>query len=148
MELRLTLIIACLAFTVFSSPVSFLNDEDLTQYKIDAANFIDSVTKLKEKTVAENKGKPEPVKTQALNTYKDKVMADVQPYINDYQDSVTKKAEAENIIANSKSTAEILKAEKDLDYYTQKLQIIENLDENLRNLETQLILELTFGDER
>ena len=128
-----------------SSEVVFLTDDGIDAYKQKAGDFAAKITALQQKTIADYKGKADDVKTKAFNTYKSTVETEVKPFIDDYSESTKKQKQDQKVIDTSKDMKEVQKAKEDLDFHTQRLKIIDNLDESLRNLESNLILELTFG---
>jgi hypothetical protein len=97
------------------------------------------------KLIDENKGKSEEIKTKAYLNYKDYVVEQSKSIMEEYGNTDTKLEEANQIIQNSQDSEEVLKAKKDLTYYTEKKEILERSETNLIPLETRVVMELTFG---
>jgi hypothetical protein len=151
MKYQLSFILVCIFSLItisLTSQVAFLSDEGIAAYRQKTGDFAAKITAFAEKTISDNKGKSENVKTAAYNAYKSNVQREVTPFISDFQESMAKKAEAEKVISKSKNKAEVQKARESLDYHTQRISVIESLDETLRNLESKVVLELTFQDRR
>jgi hypothetical protein len=141
----LLLIFACIIST---NQTIFLNDDGLEAFKEKVGLYTIKITDFANKIIADNKGKSDDLKTQAYYNYKAYVNNELRPFVSDADEAENKIKEADQIIADNKNKDQVAKAQEELAFYTEKMNIMENFDEALKSLETKVILELTFGGSR
>ena len=148
MDIRSSIILLIIFSIVLSTnQTTFLNDEGIEAYKEKVSKFVVKITDFSNKIIEENKGKSEDVKTEAYQKYRAYLDIELKPYLKDAEEADSKILQANTIISKSKNMDEIAKAKEDLAFYTEKMTIMENIYETLRNIETNVILKLTFGEQ-
>jgi hypothetical protein len=149
MYIRSSLVLLLIFASIISTnQTNFLNDDGLEAYKEKVGLFIVKITEFANKIISENKGKSEDVKTEAYQNYKVYLNDELRPFVSDAEEAEDKIREAYHVIAENQNKDQVGKAQEELAFYTEKMKIMENLDEALKSLETKLILELTFGGSR
>ena len=134
-------IISCFFEICRTSEIVFLSDDDLSEYKEKVGKFMKNISQTVDNLILENKEKSERIKTEAFNKYKEFVYREIEPFIADYHEADKKQKEAQEDFDKGKDKE---KAQRLVEYYSGKIKLIEEMDTELKNLESNIILRLTF----